>query len=66
MYCYGTIFHSAKVKVRYKRAVLTSLPFVGVDGQHVEHIAKQVSSINKIIFVEIFAYITLFFLEIKM
>ena len=28
MYCYGTIFHSDKVKVRYKKAVLTSLPFV--------------------------------------
>jgi hypothetical protein len=28
MYCYGTIFHSAKVKVRYKKAVMTSLPFI--------------------------------------
>ena len=44
MYCYGTIFHSTKVKVRYKRAVLTSLPFVGVSEDHIDHMAKQVSS----------------------
>jgi len=43
MYCYGTIFHSTKVKVRYKRAVLTSLPFVGVSEDHIDHMAKQVS-----------------------
>jgi len=44
MYCYGTIFHSTKVKVRYKRAVLTSLPFVGVSEDHIDHMAKQVST----------------------
>ena len=43
MYCYGTIFHSAKVKIQYKKAVLTSLPFLGgVSQDHIEHIAKQV------------------------
>ncbi len=36
MYCYGTIFHSVKVKARYKKAILTSLPFVkGENGQKV-------------------------------
>ena len=46
MYCYGTIFHSTKVKVRYKRAVLTSLPFVGVNEDHIDHMAKQVSIVQ--------------------
>ena len=48
MYCYGTIFHSAKVKIQYKRAVLTALPFLGgVSQDHIEHIAKQVRKIFK-------------------
>lgn len=41
MYCYGTIFHSAKVKTRYKKAVLTSLPFV--DGRQQASVAEQVT-----------------------
>jgi len=48
MYCYGTIFHSTKVKVRYKRAVLTSLPFVGVSEDHIDHMAKQIMANKKI------------------
>ena len=41
MYCYGTIFHSVKVKMRYKKAVLTSLPFVR--GEIATHkVAEQV------------------------
>ena len=37
----GTIFHSVKVKMRYKKAVLTSLPFV--KGENATHqVAEQV------------------------
>ena len=60
MYCYGTIFHSTKVKVRYKRAVLTSLPFVGVSEDHIDHMAKQVSCILFFFFIN---PIILFFLQ---
>merc|ERR1719510_2482445 len=49
MYCYGTIFHSDKVKIRYKKAVLTSLPFLGgVSQDHIDHIAKQILENKKI------------------
>ena len=39
MYCYGTIFHSAKVKMRYKKAILTALPFVR--GENATHKAAE-------------------------
>ena len=43
MYCYGTIFHSDKVKVRYKKAVLTSLPFVRAgDEENASKMAERV------------------------
>ena len=46
MYCYGTIFHSDKVKVRYKKAVLTSLPFVRGE-ENANKMAERVSWIFK-------------------
>ena len=48
MYCYGTIFHSAKVKMRYKRAILTALPFVR--GENATHkVAEQVNLFSQIL-----------------
>ena len=43
MYCYGTIFHSVKVRMRYKKALLTSLPFIR--GENAEKIAEKASII---------------------
>ena len=46
MYCYGTIFHSDKVKVRYKKAVLTSLPFVRASGGSEENANKMAERVR--------------------
>ena len=57
MYCYGTIFHSDKVKVRYKKAVLTSLPFVRASGGSEENANKMAERVRFFFFFGMMGYL---------